>query len=1574
MNLTKRITAWFLTLVMVLGLIPQTMFAQEIATSPLQYEATQEMNEDKTEATISIKFTETETIQLEKVTLSDGTEKVEDLSEVTYTVSENGKYDFKVNYVMEGTPQEETISVEVSGLEEKIKELVTNQNIELDVDIQLKGATYFDGHPNPFFGGTKQYMISDRSIIPYNGMQLMELIVEIPYQEGLEIQGITPSAASQYPDLSKVEKDDKNKKWTYSFYFYKNGTYEFTIDYILNGENKITSTSFTVDGLVSIKDIAMRRHLINEYGEFSGFRYQDGQYVTQDILAKEPSVGFFTFGLDGDNGTTAEYTTSLDGLQYLKNATGLYLYDCKKLAEGETIEPVTEGYYPNMKLFRVSNLNERPNMPKSAYNAELVTKSIANMPALTELVINGTGFSDCTVFRKITAGSLDYLQAMANNIVSLDGIESQQNLSSINIGQNKIKSIDPLSKLNQINFLNLMRNEVFDLRPINESLNQKAVAGNTVYGFAAREQNITYDRTVITPLQNGMYTVELPMPIDIDGSLTNTSSVSLKFANGTTKTYSTSQSEGKTYISIPEGDVDSSQENPFEGAEFKFSFNNNNGADPRTKAWFTGTVTFKASPIATNYHVIYDFISGTRGKSLPPEITDLLPIDSTKYYEGDTITAKNPTQLELEVSDGVWTFEGYDADSKTANANSANEDGNIQFTGTWIFETKKYDVSYKFESINTDKEVPKEILDMLPTVGSVEHGKTVNAPETEYKDVKVTDGVWSFKGWTPAKYENVTGNVEFVGKWEFTKNTYSVIYEFVSGTKNKELPKEVINLLPSDDTKYEHGSDVTAITPDKTTVVVADGTWTFKGYDKDKAENISSAVKFIGTWEFTVNQYVVDYKFESTNTDKELPKEIIDQLPTAGSVEHGKTVNAPETEYKDVKVTDGVWSFKGWTPAKYENVTGNVEFVGKWEFTKNTYSVIYEFVSGTKNKELPKEVINLLPSDDTKYEHGSDVTAITPDKTTVVVADGTWTFKGYDKDKAENISSAVKFIGTWEFTVNQYVVDYKFESTNTDKELPKEIIDQLPTAGSVEHGKTVNAPETEYKDVKVTDGVWSFKGWTPAKYENVTGNVEFVGKWEFTKNTYSVIYEFVSGTKNKELPKEVINLLPSDDTKYEHGSDVTAITPDKTTVVVADGTWTFKGYDKDKAENISSAVKFIGTWEFTVNQYVVDYKFESTNTDKELPKEIIDQLPTAGSVEHGKTVNAPETEYKDVKVTDGVWSFKGWTPVKYENVTGNVEFVGKWEFKKNASIINHIPTISASDKTLTVGDTFDPLKDVTARDKEDGDLTKEIEILKNEVNTSKARVYEVTYKVTDSKGASSIKTIYVTVNPKMEELNRIPTISASDKTLTVGDTFDPLKDVTATDKEDGDLTKEIEILKNEVNTSEAGVYEVTYKVTDSKGASSIKTIYVTVNPKMEELNRIPTISASDKTLTVGDTFDSLKDVTATDKEDGDLTKEIEILKNEVNTSKAGVYEVTYKVTDSKGASSIKTIKVTVIEKNIPIIPNEPDKPSKPDTNKPEDNGSVGTGDKTNGVFWTMLSIICGISVIGVYRKKREINQ
>ncbi|WP_349820038.1 immunoglobulin-like domain-containing protein [Catenibacterium sp. RTP21428st1_D7_RTP21428_210409] len=249
---------------------------------------------------------------------------------------------------------------------------------------------------------------------------------------------------------------------------------------------------------------------------------------------------------------------------------------------------------------------------------------------------------------------------------------------------------------------------------------------------------------------------------------------------------------------------------------------------------------------------------------------------------------------------------------------------------------------------------------------------------------------------------------------------------------------------------------------------------------------------------------------------------------------------------------------------------------------------------------------------------------------------------------------------------------------------------------------------------------------------------------------------------------------------------------------------------------------------------------------------------------------------------------------------------------------NACPVIKTTDKTLIVGDEFDPLADVTAEDEEDGDITDKIEILENEVDTTKPGKYEVTYKVTDSGGASHVKTIKVTVNPKMEPLNAAPIIKAVDKNLTVGDAFDPMADVTATDAEDGNLTDKIEIKKNDVDTTKPGKYEVTYKVTDSKGASYTKSITVTVNPKMEPINSAPIIKAEDKTLTVGDTFDPKADVTAEDVEDGNFTDKIEVLKNEVDTTKAGKYEVAYKVTDSKGASRTKTITVTVNPKIEPL--------------------------------------------------------
>ena len=349
---------------------------------------------------------------------------------------------------------------------------------------------------------------------------------------------------------------------------------------------------------------------------------------------------------------------------------------------------------------------------------------------------------------------------------------------------------------------------------------------------------------------------------------------------------------------------------------------------------------------------------------------------------------------------------------------------------------------------------------------------------------------------------------------------------------------------------------------------------------------------------------------------------------------------------------------------------------------------------------------------------------------------------------------------------------------------------------------------------------------------------------------------------------------------------------------------------------------------------------------------------TATDAEDGNLTDKIEIKKNDVDTTK---------PGKYE-VTYKVTDSKGASYTKSITVtvnpkmesINSAPIIKAEDKTLTVGDTFDPKADVTAEDVEDGNLTDKIEVLKNEVDTTKPGKYEVTYKATDSKGTSRTKTITVTVNPKMEVLNAIPTIKAEDKTLTVGDTFDPKADVTAEDVEDGNFTDKIEVLKNEVDTTKAGKYEVAYKVTDSKGASRTKTITVTVNPKIEPLNEAQTIDVTDKEITVGDKFDPKEGVSAKDKEDGNLTDKIEILKNTVDPSKPGVYEVTYKVTDSKGASCTKTIKVTVKEKA--------SAPSK-DNNKTT-TVAPKTGDSTNVSAVIALLAVSGIALLALLKKKK----
>ena len=179
-----------------------------------------------------------------------------------------------------------------------------------------------------------------------------------------------------------------------------------------------------------------------------------------------------------------------------------------------------------------------------------------------------------------------------------------------------------------------------------------------------------------------------------------------------------------------------------------------------------------------------------------------------------------------------------------------------------------------------------------------------------------------------------------------------------------------------------------------------------------------------------------------------------------------------------------------------------------------------------------------------------------------------------------------------------------------------------------------------------------------------------------------------------------------------------------------------------------------------------------------------------------------------------------------------------------------------------------------------------------------------------------------------------------------------------------ELPEQFKWVDETITADELGThtFKAIYTPEDTANYETIEVeIEVEVVPTPVELNHVPTIHASDKTITVGDKFNPLKDVTAKDNEDGDLTSKIKVIKNTVDTKKAGTYNVTYKVADSQGASVTKTIKVTVKAATV---------------KSDKENVSVETGDQTNVGLFIFLAIISalGIAVLMVLKKKNALKK
>ncbi|GAF08355.1 NPCBM/NEW2 domain-containing protein [Paenibacillus pini] len=299
------------------------------------------------------------------------------------------------------------------------------------------------------------------------------------------------------------------------------------------------------------------------------------------------------------------------------------------------------------------------------------------------------------------------------------------------------------------------------------------------------------------------------------------------------------------------------------------------------------------------------------------------------------------------------------------------------------------------------------------------------------------------------------------------------------------------------------------------------------------------------------------------------------------------------------------------------------------------------------------------------------------------------------------------------------------------------------------------------------------------------------------------------------------------------------------------------------------------------------------------------------------------------------------------------------------------PTLSVEDQvTLKLGQTFDPMSYVKAANYQGNDITSEVVIKSNNVNTSQKGSYQVVYEVKGG-GVSESKTANVTVTSNFVYVSDLNAKSVSvgwgelkkdkapaETAITLvrqglpatyakgigvhansevvydieGKGYDFFESYIGIDQAvkgqassatfevyvDGEKKFESDVFKagtehEFVNIPVTGAKEIKLVTTDAKdnGISSDHTVWA--DAKFTNTSSKPTITLPEETTFVklNHDFNVLQDVVAADKEDGDLIGQVEIKTNGFNTSRTGTYNVELSVTDRDGNTTTSTRKIVV---------------------------------------------------------------
>lgn len=258
--------------------------------------------------------------------------------------------------------------------------------------------------------------------------------------------------------------------------------------------------------------------------------------------------------------------------------------------------------------------------------------------------------------------------------------------------------------------------------------------------------------------------------------------------------------------------------------------------------------------------------------------------------------------------------------------------------------------------------------------------------------------------------------------------------------------------------------------------------------------------------------------------------------------------------------------------------------------------------------------------------------------------------------------------------------------------------------------------------------------------------------------------------------------------------------------------------------------------------------------------------------------------------------------------------VGLWSVNVilSKTVKDHTPPVITSESDeleISVKDDKSKLLEgLTATDDRDGDLTGSILIGTHSKFISKG-VCDLTYLVFDSSnnvGKYTRRIKYTDYTEPVFSLNE-PLMFSS------GDTVSMFPKISLIDSLDGDISSKVKIVVNDVDSSKVGTYYVTFEASNSYADVVNRKLPVNiVNDPMDA----PQIELTDYLIyvNVGDKIDPKKYLkSVSDKYDSSSDINNVSIISTVDTKTAGVQQVKYEYTDSKGLTGHTFLIVIVRE-------------------------------------------------------------